>query len=241
MIAEAINRIAELVIEGDAIEQIEFDGRRFTSRPMHEVERALPTTLGVRTLTGIVDYVRGNRDALVLSNLICVVADADKVRIFDAAASGDKQRATWIEGAALLPPLKFGEYRDLEEFIIYLQTHFERDVVVDHLLKWIGSVVDGTTITRGDDGVTQTVAARTGITLVAESAVPNPVIVKPFRTFPEVEQPDSKLVFRVKKMPGEQIGAAFFEADGGAWRMRAIASVAAWLRANLPAAVGVIA
>ena len=60
-----------------------------------------------------------------------------------------------------------------------------------------------------------TVAA--GITRVAEAPVPNPIKLRPYRTFLEVEQPASLFVFRLRENKEAGIQAALFEADGGMW------------------------
>ena len=53
---------------------------------------------------------------------------------------------------------------------------------------------------------------------MADVKVPNPVTLRPFRTFIEVEQPESKFIFRMR----EGGRCAIFEADGahGSWRRR---------------------
>ncbi|MNW60692.1 hypothetical protein D3C74_386970 [compost metagenome] len=70
-------------------------------------------------------------------------------------------------------------------------------------------------------GMTQSVVAKTGVATVEDVKVPNPVLLAPYRTFVEVEQPESSFVFRMKDGPS----AALFEADGGAWRNDVIANV----------------
>ena len=72
-----------------------------------------------------------------------------------------------------------------------------------------------------------------GIARVEDVPVPNPVELMPYRTFREVTQPTSTFILRLK--PGRD-GAlptcALFEADGGAWKLRAIQSIAAYLTEN---------
>ena len=59
--------------------------------------------------------------------------------------------------------------------------------------------------------------------------MPNPVELAPYRTFPEVEQPISKFIFRMQEGPR----AALYEADGGAWRNKAILSIKEYLQEEL--------
>jgi len=81
----------------------------------------------------------------------------------------------------------------------------------------------------GDDGVSQSAAIKVGVASVAEVVIPNPVILAPFRTFPEIEQPQSKFIFRMQTGPQ----CALYEADGGAWRNVAMESIKEYLKSRL--------
>ena len=73
------------------------------------------------------------------------------------------------------------------------------------------------------------VTIKTGIASVGEAEVPNPVTLAPYRTFPEIEQVESKFIFRMKEGPL----AAIFEADGGAWKNEAMKRIKEYLVENL--------
>ena len=75
----------------------------------------------------------------------------------------------------------------------------------------------------------QTVEARQGVALNALVEVKPRVLLRPFRTFLEVEQPESEFLLRVD--PDEGIG--FFEADGGIWKLEAKKNIADYFNANL--------
>lgn len=59
----------------------------------------------------------------------------------------------------------------------------------DLILKFAGTVENGTIAQYGDDGVTQKATVKTGIASKGDAIVPNPVRLRPYRTFIEVEQP----------------------------------------------------
>ena len=65
--------------------------------------------------------------------------------------------------------------------------------------------------------------------MAMEMVVPNPVLLKPYRTFIEVQQPESAFIFRMQDGPR----AALFEADGGAWRIEAMENIRAYLAKEL--------
>jgi len=83
-----------------------------------------------------------------------------------------------------------------------------------------------------DDGVTQAVEAKTGIARVENVTVPNPVTLRPYRTFLDVaEQPKCLFVFRMRQADkGPE--CALFEADSGLWKLEAIRQIKDWLYAN---------
>ena len=81
----------------------------------------------------------------------------------------------------------------------------------------------------GDDGVSQKATVKTGIASKGDAIVPSPACLKPFRTFVEVDQPISSFIFRMKDDRCGGIQCALFEADGGAWKVSAMASIKAYL------------
>lgn len=87
-----------------------------------------------------------------------------------------------------------------------------------------------------DDGLTQTINVRAGITRVGEVDVPNPVTLRPFRTFPEIEQPASQYVLRLRSggKGGGPPECALFGVDSGLWEIEAIALIKSWLQERLP-------
>ncbi|MGV8103295.1 hypothetical protein ACE15I_33430, partial [Bacillus thuringiensis] len=75
----------------------------------------------------------------------------------------------------------------------------------------------------------QAVTVKTGVASRGNAKVPNPVQLSPYRTFVEVEQPESKFVFRMRE--GARCG--LFEADGGAWKLEAMNNIKEYLKEAL--------
>lgn len=88
---------------------------------------------------------------------------------------------------------------------------------------------DCISVSTNDNGVTQTVEARQGVALNAMVEIKPRVMLRPFRTFLEVEQPESEFLLRVD--PDEGIG--FFEADGGIWKLEAKKNIADYFLKNM--------
>jgi hypothetical protein len=81
--------------------------------------------------------------------------------------------------------------------------------------------------TSEDDGFTQRVNVKAGIRTKEDTTIQPRVDLAPYRTFPEVDQPMSPFVFRAR-CTGEGIPALMLvEADGGRWKVEAIATLKA--------------
>jgi hypothetical protein len=214
--------------------KFEIDGRKYTSRELQPVYDPRPTGVALKTLTGLVKYIRDNVDALDYQKLMIVVTDHFTVDLFSAPFGSFQQRTKHAYAVTDAPQLRFGDYMGLENFTIFLQSRFVQSETVATLLKIVGNISDGGVTNFNDDGVTQQVTAKVGITRVDAVPVPNPVILRPFRTFREVEQPASRFVFRMQSGKGENSPTcALFEGDGGEWKNTAVLTVRDWLAERL--------
>lgn len=202
--------------------------------------KAGPTAeaLKVYSLGALRDYLTANRDTLTLETLVVHVVSPQVVRLSGPLQERARNRESYLEATAhnLLDTF-VGRFLSQEEFIIGLQTRFVGAVDRDKVLALASTMTTEAVSTSSDDGFGQTVSAKAGVALKSTVPVPNPVTLRPFRTFREIEQPDSLFVLRVS--PRSELG--LFEADGGAWRLEAVERIARWLRVAVPEAVSVLA
>ena len=194
----------------------------YSDKPLHLVKEPVAEPLVVRNLTGLVDYLAGNYDKL--APVLVHVESPTEVNVY-STFSRNRQRHYYLKASALLPSIPFGRFLDLEAFNILLQSCFVPNDDRANVLRIVGNVKEENVTTVGDDGVSQQVTAKTGIATVENVIVPNPVRLKPYRTFVEITQPESEFVFRMRSGPE----AALFEADGGAWKLEAIQSIKDYL------------
>ncbi|MBP1889849.1 hypothetical protein J2Z53_001432 [Clostridium moniliforme] len=195
---------------------------------LSRITEPVANTLTVSTLTGLVDYIKGNVDKLK-GELLIQVKSQDEVRLY-SPLNEDKERELYIKAEAILPNnVRYDQFIDTERFNIMLQSSFVDAGDKKALLQYTGLVQDENVKSIGDDGVSQQVTVKTGVASVGQAIVPNPVSLAPYRTFPEVEQPISKFIFRMKEGPS----AAIYEADGGAWRNEAIKNIKEYLEEQL--------
>jgi hypothetical protein len=218
MIKEALQYIVGL---GNT--RIEKDGERlFSTQPLHAIDAAIPDAINVRSLSGLVEYLKSHFDGTL--NLMVHVVSPTEVNAF-TTFNRDYDRGTLIVAKAMLPSISFGSFSDVESFNILLQSCFVRNEDRDIMLQVVGNIKEEAVNNIGDDGVSQSVVAKTGVATVAPVKVPNPVYLKPYRTFVGVEQPESAFVFRMQSGPK----CALFEADGGSWKLEAMQRVKGYL------------
>lgn len=97
---------------------------------------------------------------------------------------------------------------------------------VDYILGLIGKMDVNQQISSEDNGVTQTVQVRSGVSFVENQQVRPIVSLAPYRTFQEVLQPESDFVFRVD----QDRNVSLTEADGGMWKLAARNAVKTYLK-----------
>ena len=193
------------------------------------MSRQRPKTLIINTLTGIVDY------GTVPSTQMVHVIDHKTVMVIEKDYHDDwMTRSTYLKAVHESPVFQFGQFMDVETFIINIQAMFAQDENTDRLFRVVGNIKEEAVANFSDDGITQGVTAKAGLSTVALVQVPNPVTLLPYRTFMEIEQPASTFVFRMRGEKGAPPSCGLFEADGRMWRLQAISGIKFWLAQRLP-------
>jgi hypothetical protein len=219
MIKEAIQYIVGL--GNTRIEKV--GDQVYSTQPIHKVSLPTPNTIQVRSLSGLVEYLQSGFDGE--EQLMIHVESPTDVSVF-SSFNRDFNRKALIEAKAMIPGYSFERWYDAEEFNIKLQSVFVKNEDRDIMLKVVGNIKEEDVRTVGDNGVSQSVTAKVGVATVGQVEVPNPVALKPFRTFVEVDQPESDFIFRMQNGPR----CALFEADGGAWKVQAMRNIKDYLQ-----------
>jgi hypothetical protein len=220
-------------IQHDAgIQEMEIDNRKYTTGPLHPLKEPVAECLEVTTLTGLVDYLEGQFDAHNIKDLFCHVQAPKEVTIRSGLIGDFKQRDAVIKAKLNFDHFEFSRWYDAEKFNIALQTFFVNSETRALLLKYVGNMMDSHVTEYGDDGVTQKITTKVGIADVKNVILPNPVKLRPYRTFSEVEQPESLFVFRGKKSDNGPV-FALFEADNGAWRGEAMQNIKQYMKEHV--------
>lgn len=205
---------------------LDINGDTYTDKEVHRVDNELrAAAIEMNTLTSLVDYAKAFTGEMSEQMLVQVVSPTE-VKLISRLDS-DRKRECLVSVKAMVPEFGYGRHMDHESFIIALQSKFIDNKDRELLLKFAGTVKDESIAQYGDDGVTQKATIKTGITSVGDAIVPNPVTLKPFRTFIEVDQPESAFIFRMRQNNG--VECAIFEADGGAWKNEAMRNIKNYL------------
>lgn len=120
-------------------------------------------------------------------------------------------------------------WRDQQSAIIELRSRFLPTPDSEYLLNLISRINNEQGVQSTDNGVSQTVTAKSGVSLMTTETVKPRLTLCPFRTFREVVQPESEFILRLDDKG--RIG--LFEADGGIWKMEAKSNIAEYLETNL--------
>lgn len=209
----------------------EVNGYTYSDKPLCRIDPYMPKAeeLRVSTLTGLIDYIMSETDDMGIK-MIVEVTSPTTVKLY-SGLDINRDREYLITVNALLPHFYFDSFMDQESFCIALQSKFIANADREDLLRFAGTVEAGTVALYGDDGVTQKATIKTGIASKGEVLIPNPVKLKPYRTFLEVEQPESEFIFRMRE--GRGIECAIYEADGGAWKIEAMQNIKNYLEEHL--------
>lgn len=228
MIKEALQYIVGM----KAPEVMEIDGQTYSDKDLRRIcYNPKAKTIEMTTLTSLVEYIKANIDSMS-ERMLVHVEDPYHVSLYSQLDS-DRVREYLVEINAQIPEFRYGSYMDHESFLIALQSKFIPNDDRELLMKFAGTVENGSLAQYGDDGVTQKATIKTGIASKGDVIVPNPVTLRPFRTFVEVEQPESAFVFRMREGGRGEIECAIFEADGGAWKNAAMRSIKEYLQFEL--------
>jgi len=235
MIKEAINTILDLSDPTTT----DIEERTYIKSGYSAVKEPIAAVLKLHTLTGIRDYISNGIDISHESTIIHIV-DYNRVDLITGLIGKWKQRETRLTAEAHEHANINGRWRSVEDFIIMLHAEFVETESANYLKRITAGIVDSASAQINDNGISQSATVKSGISLVENIEIKNPLSLKPYRTFPEIVQPEISSVFRIRKgSHGPE--CALFESDGEKWKSDTIQTIKAWFKAELDDAVSIIA
>lgn len=231
MIKEALEYLIKLGTDDDPLVLV--DGKTYSKINLQPVKEVTPTPLELNFLDSLITYIKENTDVLRPdNNLIIKINNPAEITLHTELIGNFNQRFTPVVCFALVTEFPWGRFVSPEEFIIMAQSRFVETEDLAKIRAIVGNVTSEEVLKFSDDGISQQVTAKSGIARVENVVVPPRVKLAPYRTFIEIEQPESEFVFRAKKADGLP-NFALFEADGGAWRIEAMKRIKAYLEEQL--------
>lgn len=201
-----------------------YDANKASLKELYPIPYA--NSLEVNSLTGLVDYLKSRPDCL-FSPLILHVESPILVKVL-SPLNEDRKRECLVYAKAILDNFPFSRFMDSESFIINIMSLFDRTDDAEAIRACASSLrIEGGADIK-DDGTSQVVAVKQGAT-VQQAKVPSPAILRPYRTFLEIEQPESPFIFRVN----DRADCALFDADGGLWKYEAMNNIKEYLATAL--------
>lgn len=233
MDGESVKRIEDL--QKQALEIREIDGKKYSVIPLNRIySDPRPSAIGILSLQGLVDYLDSNIDELNIDELLIHVIDHQKVRLITNIHGGENERHTLIYAKLEeIERFPFKHFIDQEEFIIKCKSMFCPSEDLSSIMKYTASIDTTAAVRSDDDGVSQNINVKKGISgVLTERENISPIVqLAPYRTFTEIKQPESEFLFRMRNDNGKAT-CALFDADGGAWKSTARSEIAAFLRNN---------
>lgn len=139
---------------------------------------------------------------------------------------------------AILPEnFPFGQFQEVDKFIIRACDFFERNESFGMLIADVSSITDFQSSDTEDDGVTQKATLKTGIGRKDNKAISPFRPLRAYRTFRDVEQPEVDYLLRIQKPKEGAPLVALFEASGYHWKIKAVDAIAEFITREIPLAM----
>ena len=235
MIKEAIDLILELRDAAKPIVEV-VGNRSYNVREgkLFPILEPAVDSMGFSTLTGLVAWAEKHAADAIGKGIpdttkpYFVVDSFRRVSLYSPVFGSFRQRSEIAFAFHEYNEFPYGQFMDTATLITKTQTRFKMEGDLEKLLAIVGSVKEEDIRQNNDDGITQSVVARKSIITGENVDLPNPVMLKPFKTFAEIEVPEIAHVFR-----GETgLRWALFETDDSQWKKEAMLRVQTWLKKN---------
>ena len=197
----------------------EINGQTYSDNSLTRIPPYVPrpNRITVNGLASVAELISAEIDRLPTEALpvFVQICGARDINVF-TGLDGDMKRDDLYFCTCDAPKFNPG-WREYDKAIIELRSMFVPNEGTDYLLDLLSRISKEDGVTTMDNGLTQQVEARSGIALKTKESIKPRVALKPFRTFAEIDQPESEFLVRVD----DDGNIGLFEADGGTWELAA--------------------
>ena len=225
MLKAFVEKIAEMA----APKTYEVNGKTFASKGLSLVEAPAtsPREIEVNGLDSVCKLVRHEAERIGM-RLFVQIKSYREVEVFSTYGK-EFRRFYLYKCVADTPSITMDRFMAYEKAVIELRSLYIPNDDTGYLLGLLSSISKESKVTSSDNGVTQKVEAKAGIALNTMVEIKPRVSLRPFRTFIEVEQPESEFLLRI-----DNDGCVgLFPADGGVWKLEASRNVAGYFEKEL--------
>lgn len=232
MIKTAIEKI--LSIAENKTYQIGSD--TYSDRDLYRIEPHIdqPSSISFSSLDGVVKAIKTEIKRVTCPIFVSVSAH-NKVDVFTTYRADNMERDLLYTARPDLP-CKPSEWNSYDDAMIILRSQYIQNEGTAYIIDLLAHISDDNNVQSNDNGLSQQVTVKQGVSLSSRAAVKPRVVLKPFRTFLEVDQPESEFLLRLR--PGDkekkiEAKIGLFEADGGAWKLNAKRYIAVYFERHL--------
>lgn len=219
-----MNSLVNNIIKLNEPNKVEYCENTYIDKSMHLMQRPKAGIVNLGTLNSLVTMIK--EEYVDYKHLYVLVNDPNSVMVFTEI--GENREREGLFQAKCDRYFHSLNRESLEMSIIRLKSIFSETPDREMLIKQLSCICQEDSVTTNDDGVSQVVTTSQGIARKGKETTKAIVELRPFRTFPEIDQPASEFLFRLDSKSSE-VTASLYEADGGLWEVEAKQNVAEYL------------
>ncbi|MCP4569003.1 MAG: hypothetical protein GY841_15625 [FCB group bacterium] len=231
-----VQSIAKLATDNKVQQLTDDGGRGYFSKSVTPMAPAIAVEQKLSTLDGLIDMIKAEK-------LSCSIYIAGPNNVYLRSTLDDKWRNRETFAVSTIDGCSFPFEREMsiEDFIIRLQCNFVDTDNKKKIIDLVSSITVGGVTTADDDGIAQEVVTKASIGHKKSKVKLDPIVgLKPYRTFPEVEQPTDKFLLRIHHAEGCLPRVSLRSAGGHMWKLAAVNSIYEYLKEKAPEGIAVI-
>lgn len=211
---------------------IESGARRYTDANLRLMDEELRAEhIEMSTLSGLVDYIKAGVDDMSERMLVQVVSPTE-VRLI-SQLDFDRKRECLVKVKAEIPEFSYGRFISTEAFLIGIRSKFIQNEGAEAILRFAGTVENGTVASYGDDGISQTATVKKRCCQQRNRTCTESCKTSSIPYIYRSNSAGIRICISHERQWGGDVTCAIFEADGGAWKREAMKNIKQHLEVEL--------
>lgn len=207
--------------------------------PVKPVGSFFPNVLKLSTLDALCTLAASEEVKKIketASDLYAVIVSPSYIEFLTAPQGNLNERQLIASVSANIPDDMTGMFYPQSEFVLKLRTGMKKTDGLATAVEIISALQTTEDCKVEDNGLSQDVTVHKGVKSYVVGKIPESLDLQPYRTFAEVEQPESPFMLRIR----DDFSCMIAPVDGGAWQLEAIKNVAAYLKDHMPKEVTIL-